>query len=434
MYHPDFSLTPVAGTAFFSGKGPEKYPFLPKAAPQSEEAVKNFHKCKLNASQRDFFETLAIMLQEMAGHRDVMKLWSRVDSHFVFEGHLPSTVSLTYVDEVIMPQDLYDALKPESKQILAGLLPQDRIILTSPFGNPPAPDKKKECMDKVLERGLADVHTQHIPGYALACKKGQHVAELPICIPDSWDEAHVYFRARALHFQLVLVAREPARSVLVSVQQASQMHAGLAYIAAGANAESHEGVLARLRLPGNTDIVSSDKFGWPGADRIFVDYHVSCVKGEVVLEYYGPSRCLSRTQLRLPRCRNSPERLRSLALFGLGSVATFENVRVFRDVQPKLSPTVDAPTIDALPTAVAKHTAGKSPKTSTPTAAAASKPKRIKWQWDQKGSRSDPEFVDYPPAVAETLETGFAVCTDLIAWYCCLIHNAGQQAGAGLWL
>lgn len=105
MRHPDFSITPVAGTAIYN-VGRDWAPYT--SGNDQTQRIAAFHECKLNASRDDFYRLLALELQRRMGpgdhtFKDVEKWWSRQDSHFVFEGHLPPVVSLTMVEQIIMP-------------------------------------------------------------------------------------------------------------------------------------------------------------------------------------------------------------------------------------------------------------------------------------------------------------------------------------------
>jgi hypothetical protein len=141
MEHPDFSMTPVAGTSFESGRnlqvrkwtlssinnlkkitiGENEYGFYRKTL--KTENHMHFDKSKLNKKQNpNYSEYMAKDLLMQDNHpiteQNTITQYLNRESHGRWEAHLPSFVPLNMIEEVVIKQKDYEFLV--SKTILNG--------------------------------------------------------------------------------------------------------------------------------------------------------------------------------------------------------------------------------------------------------------------------------------------------------------------------
>ena len=100
MCHPDFNMTPCAGTSFASGNAKKFNTWLPKSD------VEEFHRCKLNAGVRGWRSVMASALAHACamkhhktsisevGKNDLLRFMEKSNSHCLVEGHLPPSLPL----------------------------------------------------------------------------------------------------------------------------------------------------------------------------------------------------------------------------------------------------------------------------------------------------------------------------------------------------
>jgi hypothetical protein len=124
MFHPDSNFTIQSATSFHSGNGYQWRPWFQDPG-QIDDRVKDFHMSKLHCSISGYETAAARQLMALAGKdkktvdvdlEAILKYWSKVDSHMVFEGHLPQLIPLDYIDHVYIPQDVFDSLTAEAQQ------------------------------------------------------------------------------------------------------------------------------------------------------------------------------------------------------------------------------------------------------------------------------------------------------------------------------
>eukprot|EP00028_Trichosphaerium_sp_Am-I-7-wt_P011549 CAMPEP_0168536466 /NCGR_PEP_ID=MMETSP0405-20121227/19575_1 /TAXON_ID=498012 /ORGANISM="Trichosphaerium sp, Strain Am-I-7 wt" /LENGTH=429 /DNA_ID=CAMNT_0008564495 /DNA_START=293 /DNA_END=1582 /DNA_ORIENTATION=- len=123
MRHPDFNMTPQAATAFHSGKVYNHRPFCQTGKKEKRELC---DASKVNAGAiRNWPEVLAtdICAQylEKKGRNaalksvDVLDFYMSRDSHFCWEGHLPSLTPLSYVQNIIIPDQVWKQFTRDDK-------------------------------------------------------------------------------------------------------------------------------------------------------------------------------------------------------------------------------------------------------------------------------------------------------------------------------
>ncbi|CAF1005405.1 unnamed protein product [Rotaria sordida] len=135
MFHPDANFSFQAGTSFHSGR---VYSFRPWwTDPTSEdERIEHFHHSKLHCSYPRYEYAAAAELVACAGKTkqtmdvdldSIIRQWNQVDSHYVFEGHLPPLIPLDYIENVYIPKNLFESL-PKEAQISAKKIFQESLI------------------------------------------------------------------------------------------------------------------------------------------------------------------------------------------------------------------------------------------------------------------------------------------------------------------
>ena len=168
MAHPDFSTTCGAGTSHASGRARTfkwkelAWPATKKTAangadrtehtqPERSQRILKYHTQKINAALPGFHEVIAKELAAAtpkgSGARlsDVIKRhnWNTsdggVDSHYLFEGHLPAVCPFSTVDKIIFPKHDYALLSDHEKEQLEHIFPlEGQIIVTESAEPPPA--------------------------------------------------------------------------------------------------------------------------------------------------------------------------------------------------------------------------------------------------------------------------------------------------------
>ncbi|CAF1175267.1 unnamed protein product [Adineta steineri] len=124
MLHPDANFSPQAATTFNSGRTFSCRPWVKD--PGSDEAkIKCFHQSKLHCSIPGYEYVAAAELIAMTGlHKktmdinikDILNRWKKVDSHQVFEAHLPQLIPLDYIDAVYIPKNLFNSLTSAAQE------------------------------------------------------------------------------------------------------------------------------------------------------------------------------------------------------------------------------------------------------------------------------------------------------------------------------
>ncbi|UJR32654.1 hypothetical protein I4U23_020114 [Adineta vaga] len=118
MFHPDANFSPQAATSFHSGRTYPHRPWVSDPGSESEK-IKCFHRSKLHCSTPDYAYAAAAELIAITGIlkknmdvnvKDILHRWINVDSHEVFEAHLPQLVPLDYIDAVYIPKNLFESL------------------------------------------------------------------------------------------------------------------------------------------------------------------------------------------------------------------------------------------------------------------------------------------------------------------------------------
>ena len=145
MCHPDFNMTPCAGTGFASGNAKTFNTWLPKSD------VEEFHRCKLNAGVRGWRSVMASALAnacrvhykrgsiEEVDQNDLLMFMAYENSHCLIEGHLPPLLPLKgYAAQILIPRSSYQQLTGTEEERLLELMDGEssRIVVTDSFLTP----------------------------------------------------------------------------------------------------------------------------------------------------------------------------------------------------------------------------------------------------------------------------------------------------------
>ena len=121
MYHPDANFSVQAATSFGpSGNAYKWRPWLTNPG-NPKDRIQNYHWTKLHCAVPDYDYAAALELMALTSldlKKDTLNVtldqvkqhWMHVDSHSVFESHLPQLVPLDYVDHVYIPKNIFDSL------------------------------------------------------------------------------------------------------------------------------------------------------------------------------------------------------------------------------------------------------------------------------------------------------------------------------------
>ena len=138
MFHVDTNFAIQAATYFGpSGHAYEQRPWL-KDPGNEAKRVEDYHKSKLHCSIPKFEHAAATELIGLTGMKkktlnvnlkSIIERWTEVDSHDVFESHLPQLIPLNYVDRIYMPKNIFEALMPVSQNSARAAF-KDALIIT----------------------------------------------------------------------------------------------------------------------------------------------------------------------------------------------------------------------------------------------------------------------------------------------------------------
>eukprot|EP00741_Cyanophora_paradoxa_P017593 tig00021012_g16993.t1 len=430
MYHPDFNVTPMAGTSYKSGRvvprRPWAFPDRQMQEPEfQDQRVEAFHRSKLHPAFPGWHETAAREVtawvraktgKEKPTLEDVLAYWEGVDSHFVFECHLPRLVPLSYVEKIIMPKDIFEGMREEDRALLHAVFPRleqacafirlNVLVLTAPVGAEPDPDvpkslphpsrcpPRKEVWDRcfAVERsrakalasspagrglgtpfatllypplGFADTPVGRRRGFALSLARDKGTeTPLPLRPPES-GELHLYFQARGRDFFVVLADHEDASNETRRVLTVSLHHAGegTAYISDQVPT-AHKFVNQSCRW---LAMCKDFDAGLDLEDYTHYALHYSYPRGTLTVEHWGPSAVYNRRVLSADATGGgaaAAPRLAHVSVSSWGKPAAFRGIRILPHPLP------------AIPTPVLEYSPAPAPAPApapTPAPAAASR-------------------------------------------------------------
>jgi uncharacterized protein (TIGR02452 family) len=210
MFHPDANFSIQAGTRFHSKNIYSNRPWVEHPGTEGK-CVEDFHSSKLHCSVPRYEYAAATEIVASTGVNnksmnvtlnDIIQRWMKVDSHEVFESHLPQLIPLDYVDRVYMPKNIFESLTPEAQKSAKEAFKDSLIIiphvvdlsLIKPGGTVSLdPTRKvylKLILDKIDERIQQRIKTPRISRGIVITVPGSKFEEhgvLPMTISQSYD-------------------------------------------------------------------------------------------------------------------------------------------------------------------------------------------------------------------------------------------------------
>lgn len=210
MFHPDSNFSIQAGTRFHSRN---VYPDRPWVEDQGikEKHIEDFHNSKLHCCIPRYEYAAAMDIVASTGMKkkamnvtlnDVIQRWMNVDSHKIFESHLPQLIPLDYVDCVYIPKNIFESLTPGAQRSAKEAF-KDSLIITphvvdlsaiKPGGTVPLDSTRKPYLqfiiDQINQKIQKRLETPHISRGIVITVPGSKFEEhiiLPTTISQSYD-------------------------------------------------------------------------------------------------------------------------------------------------------------------------------------------------------------------------------------------------------
>ncbi|CAF1656160.1 unnamed protein product, partial [Adineta ricciae] len=210
MFHPDTNFSMQAGTSFHSGRTYTKRLWVTDSGVVDNRVI-DFHHSKLHCSVPRYEYAAATELAALTGLtaksmdvdiKDVLNRWKHVNSHDVFECHLPQLIPLDYIEFVYIPKNIFDSLTPKAQSSARDIFKSSLIIypqsvdisLIKPNTTIPLDDTRKtylkfilgEIDDKIQQRMNTPHISRGIVVTASSSNYDEHIV-LPITIKQSYD-------------------------------------------------------------------------------------------------------------------------------------------------------------------------------------------------------------------------------------------------------
>ena len=213
MLHPDTNLSPQAGTSFNSARTFVHRSWITDPTAPADR-VKCFHQSKLHASMPGYEYAVALELIAVTGVKktsmdvnvhDIFDRWKKVDSHEVFEAHLPQLIPLDYVEEIYIAKNLFaslsEAAQKSTKKIFGDSLHitdhEINLTDTSRHGTQPADKSRADYQDYVTNKLIEKFEKQaerarHMDGMMITLAPSHFSDQigLPFTISDAFSHYH----------------------------------------------------------------------------------------------------------------------------------------------------------------------------------------------------------------------------------------------------
>jgi hypothetical protein len=212
QWHPNYYVLPNAATFFYSKNYARNRSWVSakdwKSGGKADYLASKFHPIAPQTFEMQALDLIARTAEakKKAANKvtlkDVDEWWLGVDSHDVFEGHLPYQVPVTYVEAVVMSEDIWKTLNA-TEQAMVSLLFPNKIVRTK---------DDSESLKKAQEAALAP-HLDAFQGFcfvlAPTAQKGQELfAPLRLVTKAKTGVACIYLEAAGSEFALCLANRE----------------------------------------------------------------------------------------------------------------------------------------------------------------------------------------------------------------------------------
>lgn len=137
MFNPSSYFSIPAATLFQNNNIYNCLPWMVDYGTK-DARIRQFHESKLHCSILGYEYAAATILIATIGKdnktmnidmADIMKWWENIDSHFVFQSYLPSQISLSFIDHVYMPRNVFDSLTPEAQRSAQAIFRDNLTII-----------------------------------------------------------------------------------------------------------------------------------------------------------------------------------------------------------------------------------------------------------------------------------------------------------------
>jgi hypothetical protein len=212
QWHPNYYVLPNAATFFYRGTYEANRPWVQKKAwtdgAKDDFLASKFHPIAPLTHEMQALDLIARTAKAKQKKptevklADVNEWWQGIDSHNVFEGHLPYQVPVSFIEAVVMSEDIWKSLDATEQTMVSNLFP-GKIVKTK---------NEAESQKKAEERTVAP-HLDSFQGFcfilAPSTQKGQELfVPLRLVTTAKTGQACIYFEATGSEFALCLVNQE----------------------------------------------------------------------------------------------------------------------------------------------------------------------------------------------------------------------------------
>lgn len=292
MYHPDFYVVPCAATFFHSKRFNINRPWIEVKDTAWESGGKeNFGQSKYHPIVPEFAKVLALELvarvvHEKGGKKNpekvkleqVLKYWNSQDSHNVLEGHLPGEIPTSYIEKVILTEEIWKSCSANDQALLSEMF-GDKLVRTSdePKSNLTTNETLKSTPSDRY-RGLVYLLTpSNIPG-----------SDIPVPLKAvKGKPMHIYFKAKGSSFFVCLSdeskgTKKDLFTIFIEAQQKDEVII------------SKELPIGHRKVTGDKSrrLIEASNFNLGLNTKEFIFYYIcyNTLNGTITVDHWGPSK------------------------------------------------------------------------------------------------------------------------------------------------
>lgn len=295
-HHPDFDMTMSSATAFASSQFLLYKPYMDAGSFAANAAlfpVNRMHPVAPGFQEAACMEIMAQMrrFDEGITHADILAWWRSVESHAVFEGHLPGIISLDMVEKVIIPEVTYDALSETAREILSTVLPSGGLVRVSQDAlKSTENDLSDQYVETIINHTLAETPpTEEKAGFCFSVYPNpKATAHLPVVLktPGSLFSIRTRMTDDLLHVVIAAAScgAAPCTCSAVSIVLSPKVISAV------------NSCTGRL---GNPYTIVSAAFDMHPCNVPYIDYYFKCAPDGVVVEIVGATALFYKERPRL---------------------------------------------------------------------------------------------------------------------------------------
>ncbi|CAF1401512.1 unnamed protein product [Adineta steineri] len=170
MFHPDANFSIQAATKFHSRATYSHRPWT-RDPGNDGKRIEHFHSSRLHCSVHGYEYAAASELIALTGAdrksmnvsiEAILDRWINVDSHELFEAHLPQLIPLDYIDRVYIPKNVFESLSPEAQQSAKGAFKDSLMISIYESDEIKQGTTLKEILDLPYQKYVFEQHCEAI--------------------------------------------------------------------------------------------------------------------------------------------------------------------------------------------------------------------------------------------------------------------------------